>query len=107
MSSKNAVELATQAAANAACIAREIIGINPDYLSLIGNFDNVTAAAVLLAEREVAAPHTGSGNPFWEGRSWEEVCFRIAGFIVLDRAPFTEMALAEALRPKRSGKGSR
>jgi hypothetical protein len=82
-------DLARNAAANAACIAREIPDDRQDFLREIANFDLISAAAVRLAELELSA----AGNDLWERLSWEEVCSSIAKHIAVNGTSYTRARL--------------
>jgi uncharacterized protein involved in high-affinity Fe2+ transport len=88
--------LALAAAANAACIAREIPDDHADHLREIGNFYNLSAVAVALAEVELSP----EGQDLWETRSWEETCAVIAKHLAEKRTPFTGAALRKHLKLK-------
>jgi hypothetical protein len=82
--------LARLAAANAACIAREIPACG-SFAHHLHDIDLVAAAAVRMAEVEVANPGV------WDAVNWEEACAQVAQRLSATGREFTDTELATVL----------
>ena len=86
---------ASLASANGACLAREILARDEDYLNTIANFDGLNTLAVRMAEVETAKPLV------WEDTPWEDVCSALAEAIVVKKEPVSDRMLARAMKLRR------
>ena len=79
--------LAQLAAANAAVIMRELPDDDP-FEHHLHSIELVTSVAVRMAGAESAEAD------FWEERCWEEVCARVAAWLVTHRTEMPDAVLA-------------